>query len=383
MVKRRRPIEIKLVDFGLATEHPGTLHTFAGTKNYMAPELFRQNPYTRAVDIWALGAIVLELSYGPPQRCNKRDNWPHLLWLHIREQSPNILQEYIEHLLEWKPADRPSAARAREARFPREGIDSEAWNAILDARKLNIASRKEPEVPVTVQQAPHGSTAKPSGRGRSIPSGATTVPNTSYRDGEREPSQITARHLPIVEQDGPSHGTKRTRSHQSTSGLGDAECHPETYSQFAEEQRRLLGNSALPFSLSDSPPRFAPTPQALSWSFIQAMRDQVHAPLPEEDPSESYVPESTRYPLVAPTPKGYETPTHQILASAESLSSLRGVERGAPAHPSTAGLKPVFSQTTDLTYDSGSFGTLSTRRRSRNSKSTEYETEHDTFGSKA
>ena len=54
---------IKIGDFGISKILDGTNYaqTFAGTYNYMAPEIIRSNKYSKKVDIWSLGCIIYEL----------------------------------------------------------------------------------------------------------------------------------------------------------------------------------------------------------------------------------------------------------------------------------------------------------------------------------
>lgn len=48
----------KIADFGFARPvKSGTASTVCGTQKYMAPEILKNLPYTRSVDIWALGIL--------------------------------------------------------------------------------------------------------------------------------------------------------------------------------------------------------------------------------------------------------------------------------------------------------------------------------------
>lgn len=48
---------LRLADFGIAKEG-NILQTFKGTHPWMAPEMFKNMPYTSAVDLWALGKVI-------------------------------------------------------------------------------------------------------------------------------------------------------------------------------------------------------------------------------------------------------------------------------------------------------------------------------------
>ena len=56
---------LKLSDFGWCCEcEIGTRTTFCGTFEYMAPEIIKEQPYDKSVDIWALGILLYEMFYG-------------------------------------------------------------------------------------------------------------------------------------------------------------------------------------------------------------------------------------------------------------------------------------------------------------------------------
>ena len=57
---------IKLADYGLCKggmQINNTTATFCGTPEFMAPEILREQPYTRSVDWWAFGVLLFELLY--------------------------------------------------------------------------------------------------------------------------------------------------------------------------------------------------------------------------------------------------------------------------------------------------------------------------------
>ncbi|XP_002984502.2 calcium/calmodulin-dependent protein kinase type 1 [Selaginella moellendorffii] len=64
------PYEVKLADFGLATDVAEDMHENCGTNGYISPDVLRAGKdgwpfyYTKAVDLWGLGLIAYELVTG-------------------------------------------------------------------------------------------------------------------------------------------------------------------------------------------------------------------------------------------------------------------------------------------------------------------------------
>ena len=63
LVEQRSSLRLQFTDFGLANDQ-FELKTFCGTERYAAPEIFMEESYTIAVDVWSLGVMVLEYAYG-------------------------------------------------------------------------------------------------------------------------------------------------------------------------------------------------------------------------------------------------------------------------------------------------------------------------------
>ena len=57
--------KIKLCDFGWSSEvEIKNRKTFCGTCEYLAPEIIKEEPYDKSIDIWALGVLLFEMIYG-------------------------------------------------------------------------------------------------------------------------------------------------------------------------------------------------------------------------------------------------------------------------------------------------------------------------------
>ena len=61
---------LKLVDFGFAYQldyaHGESMRSMLGTPGYIAPEILKKQPYTRAVDVWSTGVVAFVCLCGYP-----------------------------------------------------------------------------------------------------------------------------------------------------------------------------------------------------------------------------------------------------------------------------------------------------------------------------
>jgi serine/threonine protein kinase len=113
------PISIQLVDFGSATEDLQSLDHMAGTIRYLAPEVIAlkndasQDPYSRSMDVWALGLVMYELFYkrGISWRHVNRENFATLQKsMALMGPVPSDIVFLIEQMLQWVSSNRISAA---------------------------------------------------------------------------------------------------------------------------------------------------------------------------------------------------------------------------------------------------------------------------------
>ena len=76
-------MNIKIADFGFATENPGMLESYKGTPVYMAPEIALGHKYTGyKADVFSAGVILFTLVRGifPFMGSNENDQfYVHLL----------------------------------------------------------------------------------------------------------------------------------------------------------------------------------------------------------------------------------------------------------------------------------------------------------------
>lgn len=135
MLVSRKPMEIKMTDFGLAIQGSKELKTHCGSLRYLAPEI-HEGVYTNKVDIWSVGVIALELAGGlPDYPSGKHEHWPGLLRARLEDVSvdPQAVT-FIGSLLRPQAVDRPSASQSLASRFLQvESYFHDAVRGLYDA----------------------------------------------------------------------------------------------------------------------------------------------------------------------------------------------------------------------------------------------------------
>jgi len=118
LFKNRDLKQMKIADFGESKSHvTGTLRTYCGTPDYMAPEIIKGLPYGPEVDMWAVGvtAFVMIGGYAPFEGENDSEVFASILTLSYKFISPEwdhcgpLGKEFIDSLLKLDAKQRLTA----------------------------------------------------------------------------------------------------------------------------------------------------------------------------------------------------------------------------------------------------------------------------------
>eukprot|EP01062_Namystynia_karyoxenos_P005905 TRINITY_DN12047_c0_g1_i1.p1 TRINITY_DN12047_c0_g1~~TRINITY_DN12047_c0_g1_i1.p1 ORF type:complete len:745 (+),score=250.71 TRINITY_DN12047_c0_g1_i1:89-2236(+) len=107
---------VKVGDLGMAKELSGhgggwqKAQTECGTQIYMAPEIFRGEPYADRADVWALGCILHELATGSFAFSTVAS----IVRWELPRNTPQYCQHIVRALLAESPAGRPDMPRVLE-----------------------------------------------------------------------------------------------------------------------------------------------------------------------------------------------------------------------------------------------------------------------------
>lgn len=125
LVRSRNPVEVAVTDFGVSKIEESVMSTYAGTFQYMAPEVVSNNmdtttrstPYSNQADIWSLGIVALYLLRGglPEPGLGLQDqSYARTIYSNrdglLSGFKDREFSSLVKHMLEWRQLERPTAA---------------------------------------------------------------------------------------------------------------------------------------------------------------------------------------------------------------------------------------------------------------------------------
>ena len=115
---------IKLADFGFCKQFKSpreTTHTFCGTPEYIAPEIYQHTNYSFPVDCWSLGVMIYEMLMLNTPFYHSHDHEIKARVLgdhfHLPSHIPIDLQDIISRLLKKLPQERLTIHDLQSSRF--------------------------------------------------------------------------------------------------------------------------------------------------------------------------------------------------------------------------------------------------------------------------
>ena len=122
---------LKYIDFGMATEDKGNLHTFLGTPYYVAPEIILKRPYCgKSEDIFLLGITLFILVTGslPFKEASPNDSLYKYIargdyvqfWIKKPMNISPSFMELIDNMIAFDYTQRPSISEIRQSNWMKE-----------------------------------------------------------------------------------------------------------------------------------------------------------------------------------------------------------------------------------------------------------------------
>jgi len=129
--------EVKLADFGVATNAVGGRGTFVGTPCWMAPEVIEgKGTYGTKADIWSFAITAMEIAHGHPPYAHYKPlkvlvktlrDPPPTCDIYADKQTsklPNSFHRMLKQCLKKNPSERPSAKKLISHSFFKNALDS-------------------------------------------------------------------------------------------------------------------------------------------------------------------------------------------------------------------------------------------------------------------
>ena len=151
---------LKLSDFGLSkkTVEKAKAHTFAGTPEYIAPEILLSVGHSYSVDFWSLGVVIFEMLAGKPPFTSYDGNFTTIV-KHILENKPfypiyfsGEATDLVSKLLKSHPKERLGCNGINDIKA-HPFFSKINWE-LLSSGKMNPPLNVEEEGEISVQELP-------------------------------------------------------------------------------------------------------------------------------------------------------------------------------------------------------------------------------------
>jgi len=147
---------LKLGDFGVAKVLSSTLdlaQTQIGTPFYMAPEVFRNKPYSYSSDMWGVGCVLYEMLTG-----NRAFDAQSLNGLALKVMKgkyspiePTVcsaqMHQLVKSLFTQQPEHRPTLKELLCLPFVRKQLKTAVHSVVQDMLFPNLARHRRSEIP--------------------------------------------------------------------------------------------------------------------------------------------------------------------------------------------------------------------------------------------